>query len=698
MERHTPSVVAYVVWHPSFERGASLARQLFTFLNRDLEDPEARAIGIPVYFRSAPLSGGALPPDITPAPDTLSFVILLVDRRMGEDPRWRTYIESLLARLPTGHVLACVFTRVTPELGPAFGRLNSVRLLPDSVPEAEQPQRMLHEVSHALSRLLLHPPQLPLGQLPPPAISLFVSHAKRDGLRFAEALRGYILSHTQGGVFFDTTHIAPGFPFDVQIFTGIARSALIVIKTDAYASREWCLREVIEAKRHARPIVVLDAVQKGEERSFPYLGNVPTLRWMPPPEDPQDPVKSRERLEQSTQEACRALVDLTVREVLRAAFFTREIEHLKALYPFLAQAKVLPRPPELLTALHPERGAPAPPVIYPDPPIGDEELEVIAPYHGAALTPVLLPGFLHGLKPQEPLLDKWTLGISIGNPEPEELTALGLSEENVREVTIECARYLLAHGARLAYGGNLSPGGFTEQLITLVHRHNRAGGTPYRRLENHLAWHLHQGLSEDSEDRAMSVQTVRVSLPEDLRSSGGEPRPPFDAYTRTRCMTAMREHMNSAVHARVVLGGKLVNYSGRWPGIIEEAYLLLKAGKPLFLLGGFGGAAGWLARVVRQEMQEVPVLPQARQQDLADLGGEYARHGRQGLEGTDLTEALAFFRQVSPSDFRNGLEPAENDILLRTTSLSEILSLLIKGFARLASGSGEPVAGRKSSR
>jgi SLOG cluster2/TIR domain len=667
MKRHSPSVVTYVVWHPAFEHGATLARQIFAFLNRDLDAPEARAIGIPVYFRSTPLPGGTLPLEIKPAPGTLSFVILLVDRHMGEDPHWRPYIDNLLARLE-GHVLPCLFTRVTAELGPNFHALNSVFLQLDTVSQAERSQQLLHAVSHSLSRLLLKPPEA--AGSPPPPISLFVSHAKRDGTPFAQALRSFILNQTQASAFFDANHIVPGHSFDVQIFSAVARSALIVIQTDAYASREWCRREVIEAKRLGRPIVVLNAVQKGEERSFPYLGNVPTLRWTPQ--------------EQSIQETCRTLVDMTLREVLHAAFFAREIVQLKSLYPLLEQAQILTRPPELLTAPRPQPGAPPPPVIYPDPPIGDEELEILVPYHGPALTPVLLPGVQHGAKPQGLFPNEWTFGISIGRPEPEELIVRGLEEENIREAAVECARYLLAHGVRLAYGGNFQFNSFTEQLANLVKRHNRAGGIPYHRLDHYLSWHAHQGLPEDSEDWAQSVQTIRVPLPADLQSKGAEPRPPFDAYTRARCMTTMREHMNRAIRARVVLGGKLVGYSGRWPGIVEEAYLLLKAKKPLFLVGGFGGAAGWLARVVLGETRKVPPAPKAFREELADLGRQYARHGRTGLDGTDLTEALAFFRKISPRDFRNGLKPDENAVLMRSTNLAEILALLLQGSSRLA--------------
>lgn len=42
---------------------------------------------------------------------------------------------------------------------------------------------------------------------------------------------------------------------------------------------------------------------------------------------------------------------------------------------------------------------------------------------------------------------------------------------------------------------------------------------------------------------------------------------------------------------RICLGGKLEGYEGKEPGIVEEARFALEFNKPLYLLGGFGGAA-----------------------------------------------------------------------------------------------------------
>jgi SLOG cluster2 len=47
-----------------------------------------------------------------------------------------------------------------------------------------------------------------------------------------------------------------------------------------------------------------------------------------------------------------------------------------------------------------------------------------------------------------------------------------------------------------------------------------------------------------------------------------------------------------------LLGGSLDRYSGFLPGLFEEALVTLQQKKPLFILGGFGGAAEVLARAV----------------------------------------------------------------------------------------------------
>ena len=55
----------------------------------------------------------------------------------------------------------------------------------------------------------------------------------------------------------------------------------MAVHTDTYSSREWCRREIIEAKRCNVPMIVVNCVRDVDERAFPYMGNVPNVRMDP---------------------------------------------------------------------------------------------------------------------------------------------------------------------------------------------------------------------------------------------------------------------------------------------------------------------------------------------------------------------------------------------------------------------------------
>jgi hypothetical protein len=135
----------------------------------------------------------------------------------------------------------------------------------------------------------------------------------------------------------DSGDILAGASFADEIEKGVEKTSLLVVLTDNYATREWCREEVLLAKEHQRPIAVIDALTKYEARTFPYLGNVPRVRW---DGDPQPGI------------------DLVLKETLR---------HLHAEAILRRQKQpgdiVFQRPPELATLVGLDRGTS---VLYPD--------------------------------------------------------------------------------------------------------------------------------------------------------------------------------------------------------------------------------------------------------------------------------------------------------------------------------------------
>jgi hypothetical protein len=140
---------------------------------------------------------------------------------------------------------------------------------------------------------------------------------------------------------------------------------MVAIYTDSYSSREWCRREVIEAKRWNVPLVVANCICGQDERSFPYMGNVPVIRLDPNGADRIDLVIGR-------------LLD----EVLKDFLWRCRLELVRDSAD--PSVTFIPRPPELisLAGLRSLEEVPDPMIVYPDPPLGAEEeklFEEVAP-------------------------------------------------------------------------------------------------------------------------------------------------------------------------------------------------------------------------------------------------------------------------------------------------------------------------------
>lgn len=109
-------------------------------------------------------------------------------------------------------------------------------------------------------------------------VRVFLSHSKHDdfGERVARRIRDWLHDDVQLSVFLDIVDIPAGLPPDDVLEKEVRRSAVLVVYSDSFSSREWCGREVLVAKESDRPIVVADCIEDLDERAFPIS---PTCRW-----------------------------------------------------------------------------------------------------------------------------------------------------------------------------------------------------------------------------------------------------------------------------------------------------------------------------------------------------------------------------------------------------------------------------------
>ncbi len=262
-------------------------------------------------------------------------------------------------------------------------------------------------------------------------------------------------------------------------------------------------------------------------------------------------------------------------------------------------------------------------------------------------------------------LSNYVVAISISKSP--DMDVLGLGNEHLNDAMAEVARYLLAMNARLMYGGDLRHEGFTEVLFELVARYQRNTDSSNTGvgITNFLAWPVHiefplEEVKQLSEDLTGVAELVYLTvdgqvMPPDQR----EQLPPrsVDADEWVNGLTAMRQVMTQRSNARIVLGGQINDFKGQMPGVAEEALSSLRAGQPLFLLGGFGGCANDIA---------------------ADLGLMPPSIGRQ-----TSWPGRSEFQSFTAGNLNNGLDANENALLATTVHVDQAMTLILRGLLRL---------------
>ena len=682
-DNYQPRLLIYVVWHPQFERGQKVAETIYAHLSRDPERTNARGIGIPIFYRSA-TGGSKTPPPIAVDAAQHTAIIVLVDPQMVIGDGWDTYVEEIWRQSgaePERHRLFPVaFDDSAYQLSAQIGAVNYIRLQDHSAEAA--PSFLLNRLTNELGRLLTQRPTLARVETEetkgarPPKMRLFISHAKLDGEKTAILLRDYIHKNLALDTFFDAIDIAAGFNFEREIDAGIDTAAFAVVHTDAYASRVWCQHEVIRAKRHGRPIVVIHAIEEGEARSFPYIGNVPTIRWRA-----EEPARAE------------AVIGLVLREVLRTEYFQQHFDDLKRLFDVPDTVRALPRAPELLTclALRAESDR-VPYFVYPDPPLAKQELDLITELDPKLrlTTPTLLFA-----RPSQPLalagqnFEKaaagWRIGLSISDSA--DLPLRGFGPAHLRDAASEFARFLLAAGATLAYGGDLRQGGFTEVLFELLTAYRAISGEAVDCIQSYLAWPIYLDL--DATQRARLKNTARFHPIEPPPNLGVDPAtkvPPTTPENRVawaRSLTAMRERMNAEIHARLLLGGQARGL-GKYPGLAEEALLVLRARKPVYLIGAFGGCAEAVIQALCGKKPTALTLDYQAAESVSGAAIElYNSQLAPGSEPIDYKALIAEFEGFGIAGLNNGLDAAENERLFNTMNLPEMIALVLRGLGRL---------------
>ena len=356
-----PLFTLYVAWHPSNPMGDAVAELLRQRFGPDRYSDIAGGPGLSVLNRSESAPGTLTPLSVDWDESDVTAAVVLVDAALARDPAWQTYVKELRR-----HAAADEFhNRLFPVQMETDHHLISqeeqaLRWDQWTGSDEEKQERLVRDLTHEFIRMLRHH----LDTLKQPDATkrrleknlekfpVFISHTKQDddGTIIAGDIRDWIHKNSGLSSFFDFHDIPPGMSFKKVLLHSVATNAVLVVHTDAYSSRVWCRREVIEAKRHQVPMVVVDCLCSTDPRSIPYMGNVPIVRMNP---------KKRDRIG--------VVVGRLLDEAFRDLLWRCRVEPFRAARPDVA---FVSRPPELISLALP-RGQIR--IVYPDPAMGADD-------------------------------------------------------------------------------------------------------------------------------------------------------------------------------------------------------------------------------------------------------------------------------------------------------------------------------------
>jgi hypothetical protein len=267
------------------------------------------------------------------------------------------------------------------------------------------------------------------------------------------------------------------------------------------------------------------------------------------------------------------------------------------------------------------------------------------------------------LVPPNALLGK---RVAISVSESADLPRLGLDRAHLELAIAELTRAVVFAGGIVVYGGRIG-WGFTAVVLDEAERYGSSGCA----FEHYVPYSEHSDMSHDdleAYESKLSIKSRVMLLDSDGKAwrVGESAKACFarDEVTPADALSAMRIRTSEVSDARVVLGGRVSDFAGALPGVAEEAAQTAITGKPLFVAGGFGGAATLVGRMVNPDLYGW--LPQ-------DLPAGVTPEVNDAISGL-LPERMA----------EDGLTDDERALLAQTNRASDVATLSILGLSRLS--------------
>lgn len=652
-------ISVHALFHSENGERQKIYSGLYKLLCRDINDPFSDGLDIPVYYTTGDDTSEIRLADSS---SVKRVILLFIDIHMFCSQNWRNKIAELIDTKDDNTLIVGIKQyKHSFSINKKIGEIQSV-----VVENTEDEHLLLFDGNHwdifttQLYDLLI---RYLSGKNDKSPISVFISHSKqgngklneKEGEKTAKEVRNFLYSDTKLNSFFDVHDILDGYKFEDQIKAHAGNCSLLILFTDFYSSREWCRIEALTAKKHHVPIVAVFMMKGDVDRVFPYIGNIPSTVF---------------------DGDWRKVINLLLRTTLDQTYekeLLRSEENVTTTY--------LPYPPEAynMSLLKAETNK----VLYPEPPLGNEELEVlknIAAKMGRSInfcTP--MSHFTEGMN-----LEEKQIGISISDCS--DISQFGIGVEMFQDLTIELARHILKANGRLIYGGDLRKNGFTELLRDLARQYGQKekAEAEVQYVKNFLAWPIYNDLSKEkrADYLASRIEIVEATPGSAVMSDEKKVYIPKGLSNETKLkwatsLTQMRIDSIEQSAARILLGGKVQGFTGFMPGIVEEFMIAYLSKKPIFLIGGFGGCAHVLAEIMEGKVDSKKLYDMAFQ-DSTTYKDFIAYADTKGYKVD-----YRFFDTIKTMELNNGLSAGENMRLFHSVDIVEIVSIILMGLSKL---------------
>jgi hypothetical protein len=365
----------YVIWSPDDPIGLPLGEIVSRHFDNADEAREFGGVRIPTFVRYEALSGASTAPraiDLDAAQHNLVVAIGThhLSERITDEVAWGDWFDNLSTKFAQrGNKDRFVVLSLDPNVLEVrgFPRRHAIRAFqwPFDMQSQSSLTRLLLLLTNRAGSILLDDGKPATASTPARTQKqrLFISHAKLDGASDAVRIRQR-LDEMDFGIepFVDANDLTSGEEFTDELEAEIADATLLAIHTDAYGSRPFCRWEILRAKFHRRPIYIVHRLKLGESRVFPYGGNAPLMV-----------------VTDLSEVTIDKILLATMMVVLRGMVWSRRADAVIAASG-QTNTLTLARTPELVDLAHIRmRKGQTPPrlIVYPDPPLSDEERELI---------------------------------------------------------------------------------------------------------------------------------------------------------------------------------------------------------------------------------------------------------------------------------------------------------------------------------